>query len=1499
MKNLLQPVRFSDAVEGILTQFDDEKHRATKVPNIVVEIGPHAALKNPVKQTIDMIRQRSEQRPAQVTYLASLVRGDDSEESLLGLASTLFTMGSTVDLAAVNQTSLENAKVISDLPAYEWDRSSRFIIKSRIAQNKLFPKQPYDPLLGWKSPYTEGGEHTFRQVFTLDELPWIRDHNVAGTVVFPMTGYLSMAIEAFRRIPSKPPPSILVKEFHASRSLEIEEDEKVDITTKLRPAATGTETYSANSWDFEVLTWTENSGWIRHVHGQIEADPNDVSLSSPTLNISYPLINHKDIRETSAEDEYEIQRQLGTRYGPAFQTMEKFWEGRDDLEFTVAEARLRDLDLSKDASYGSPVSTDPPTLDVFLQGIGPFEEIDGKRPAHMPNYVSRIRVSNNIPADPNLRIIFVTRKLNHDIKAGKINISVAGFARVADKEELIPIIEWECVTFRLIGSMDSGDSEGAALPSTYYWSQIPNLDHADDDKLAEIVGVEPIAEHELERRRRLNDGAVYYMSKALRETENDDKSQQASHLAAFAHWAKNVVSRRNAENMELSGEFLETLRNSDGQGDMLVAIGEQLVPILREQVKPLEVMLKDDRLPKHYAADLGSARGSRAIARCVRHLSDVKPNLRILEIGAGTGSATQPTLQALTDEDGKLVPFESYTFTDISTGFFEKARENLSKWSERITYKRLDISQDPTKQNFDLETYDLVIASNVLHATTNMVDTIDNVRSLLKPNGKLLLLEAVYHPALALPFALLPGWWLSEDEYRDIKEGPLLSVEMWQKLLSERGFSGVDGAVADYPGTEEQLLTMMTSTRIGQVDEEAELEPITICGPLLDDEEGEFAQTIAETLGEEIGCETTVKPFAELDVSEDSLCVFVDTPGQGNSIFNSLSDESFEALRALFLECKALLWIVPEDHGPEAEMIRGMLRTLRLETDSKALFLLENIPYSSEGGIAAVMKVAKRLRDPEFAKQLDKDLVWKDDMIQSRRFRQVNEAKEVYAHEAGIPMRKTQNIWSMDDALELTVEAAGSPDAIYFRRTNVLKEFVGENEVLIKNEAAGINFRDLLLVLGSIPWTAPGFEGAGVVVQKGSAVDDLKEGDRVFYGALGGGSFSTYMKMPSARAVKIPDGLSSADAAGIFVAYSTAVMAVMRIGRLRKGETILIHAASGAVGQACIVLAQHIGAKIFATAGNNAKREFLTKEYGIPQNHIFSSRTPEFRDGVMCATNGRGVDLAVNSLSGNLLQETWNLMADFGRFIEIGKKDALANSHLGMRPFDRNVTFSGVDLRKYFDQRPDELQECIMDVVNLIEQGVIHPVKPVTTLPISQLATGLRKLQGGQNIGKIVVTLGPDEKVLAELPPPLESSGQLLTSPATYLITGGTGGIGLSLATWMIDNGAKNVVLLGRSGNSRPEVKKVLDRYKDKEGINLRAVACDVGYREQLEHALGEIKDLPPVRGVIHGALYLRVSSPCRPFTILPCHKLTTISLGCSITKLILRGLAKHYTTTH
>ena len=1465
VQNLVQPVLFSSALECAALGQDSASNtpRSSRTINVVVEIGPHSALKNPVTQTMTGLRHGERQLPVQHSYLPSLTRNTASDVAVLDLAGRLFCTGYPLSLADVEPSGHVDRHTISNLPPYEWSRSERYVHQSRFTKEMLHPGQPYHPLLGWKTIGSSWGTHSFRQVFTLDEIPWLRDHNIGHSVIFPMTAYLSLALEAVRKLSPSVPASMTVREFHVKRTLDIKEEERVEIVTQLKAAQTGSEEFSTALWSFEISSWTESRGWKAHSHGQVEALAQELSAETLTMRASKELLHAPVTAERSGLDAYARLSASGVDYGPSFKSIVHTRQGH---VFSILDSELRDLndDCQTSSQRGSLVTCDAPTLDGHLQGVAPMQELFGTSPLLVPNYVTRLKISNNIPAARKQKFTYVSRLLSLDVKAGTVRVSVAAFAHV--DEILVPAAEWESVTLRSIATMDANkNAANEGLPSSFYWDLKPALDFANTNTIADIVKLDPPEEEELLDRQKIDAAAVYYMRKALKEVANDEVSPRPVRISKFKDWAQRVVPSVPSK-LEQLPSLLADAKRSGAQGEMICAIGEKLVPLLREEIQPLEIMLEDGLLTRNYEEDKAIIRCSQALARYVARLPETKPSLRVLEIGAGTASTTLPVLHELSHGDDELPRVIEYVFTDISAGFFENARQKLAKWSPRLIFKKLDISQDPLTQGFAAEEFDLVIAANVLHATPDIGMTLERVRTMLKPNGKLVLVEGVKHLPLVMPYALLPGWWLTNDQYRSGQDGPALTMDSWHTTLAACGFSGVDFEIQDYPASSEHAASMICATRTVMPNDRRTISSITVCGPLMDEREEAFAEQVASVVSEELGCSTTVKPFLELDPTEDDFCVVLDSPWA--SIVDEVDTETFDVLKSTLMGTRTLLWVIPEDHPAIAAAAKGVLRTVRLEQGVSELFSLEDAPRSAQGA-SAIASIVAKLRHPQILGE-EKEFVWRAGKLYMPRMRTLTSAREFFAQEEGLAVQKMQNIWTADSALELTVESTGSLDSIMFQQTDLLDRPVTGKEVLIRNEAAGVNFRDLLVILGSVPWASPGCEGVGTVVQTGPDVTDLRAGDRVVYVSFEG-CFANYVKVEAGTVCILPDSISIPEAAGIPVAYMTALMCLSNIARLEKGESVLIHAASGAVGQACIVLAKWLGAgRIFATAGSEAKRAYVAERYGLPPSDIFNSRNSNFRDGILCATDNKGIDVVVNSLSGALLQETWAIVAECGRFVEIGKRDFIHNSHLAMRIFSRNTTFSGIDLQSYAKQRPQELTNCLVEVVELLKQGIITPISPTTVLPLMNLAAGLRKLQLGQNIGKIVVTFGAENVVKTKIPPALRpKTDRILKPDATYLITGGTGGIGLSLGSWMIDHGAQNIVLLGRSGSSRPAVAEWLARYSNERDVQVKAIACDVGSREELTQALKSIENFPPVRGVVHGALYLRVrilmSRPCTP----------------------------------
>ena len=399
------------------------------------------------------------------------------------------------------------------------------------------------------------------------------------------------------------------------------------------------------------------------------------------------------------------------------------------------------------------------------------------------------------------------------------------------------------------------------------------------------------------------------------------------------------------------------------------------------------------------------------------------------------------------------------------------------------------------------------------------------------------------------------------------------------------------------------------------------------------------------------------------------------------------------------------------------------------------------------------------------------------------------------------------------------------------------------------------SFRDVMVVMGQIPDSLLGFEASGIVLRCGRNVTDFTAGDRIC--ALGHGTHRTILRNKAAFCQKMPAGLSFEEAATIPLIHCTAYHALFNIAKPRAGQTILIHAAAGGVGQAAIQLANHLSLEIFATVGSPEKRELIEGMYGVQPDHIFSSRDLSFAKGVMRMTKGRGVDIILNSLSGEALQQSWQCIAAFGTFVEIGMKDILVNTGLEMRPFLQDASFNFFNLKHVMTDDPELMTRILDGTFENIRRGIIRPVSPVKVYPISEVENAFRLLQTGKHQGKIALKWDDDHIV-----PVIRSKAQelQLDSNATYVLIGGFGGIGRSLANLLADAGAKSLCFLSRSGpNTKPAQTTI--KGLEKRGVTVRAYSCDIGDKIQLSSMLRDFaSSAPPIKGVFQCAMNLQDS---------------------------------------
>ncbi len=436
-------------------------------------------------------------------------------------------------------------------------------------------------------------------------------------------------------------------------------------------------------------------------------------------------------------------------------------------------------------------------------------------------------------------------------------------------------------------------------------------------------------------------------------------------------------------------------------------------------------------------------------------------------------------------------------------------------------------------------------------------------------------------------------------------------------------------------------------------------------------------------------------------------------------------------------------------------------------------------------------------------------------------------------------------------AFALDFQPHGGLDSLYLREAE--RRGPKSNEVEIAVEAAGLNFRDVLWVMGMLPeeavehgFSGPtiGMECAGRIVRAGAAVTSLKPGDRVV--AFASNCFGSHVTTDAGAVAAIPDALDFAQAATIPTAFLTAYYAFDYLARLEPGETVLIHGAAGGVGMAAIQIAKLKGAKVIGTAGSARKRRML-EMLGV--DHVLNSRSLEFADEVMKITGGVGVDVVLNSLAGEAITKSLQCLRPFGRFLEIGKRDLYANSRIGLRPFRNNLSYFGIDADTLIVERADLARAIFQKVIRHFAAGELRPL-PFQAVPISRAAEAFRSMQQSKHVGKLVISTQLEQ---AESVPVVRFK-KPVKAGATYLVTGGLGGFGLATAEWLVEQGATSLALIGRRGAVTEEAIAGVARL-ERMGASVRAFAADIADADALAKVLATIRaEMAPLTGVIHSA---------------------------------------------
>ncbi|KAJ5644819.1 polyketide synthase [Penicillium longicatenatum] len=1381
-KNLESPVLFNSAVSSIL-------HHEISKSMVFLEVGPHSALSGPLREIQSQFSDPSS------PYVSAFIRNQNDLESFLAAIGTLYVLNCPLDLKRV----IPNGKTLTDLPRYPWDHSKRFWYESRLSKEWRHREHKHHSLLGTRVVESLDNNVLFRNIFHLDNAPWIRDHKVGTDIVFPFAGYAGMIGEAVRQITGDQITGTN-EAFKLRKVLVLNEGQPVEITTSLRRIPL-TNSLESEWWEF-VIASHNGSRWTKHCSG--EASLHSEEAKNAKKSISF-------VRKINTRHYYKSMAKSGLNFGPEFQSLDMI-QTDTTTQNAVSDVAFKDTD-SEEYHYMHPT-----VIDASLQLLSVA--------------VSKGYVTAKTMVPTNIAEMCIYRcHENVQVRASASytpNGSVIGGGQCVTAHGKT-VLHSSGIRLSVLDEQQDPSEVGDTTCRAEWGPHIGFLDASDLIKpLIDRSGTMPIMKE-------LTHLCMIYTRRVIAGLDTS-----IDHMHNYRSWIERHLQSTDLQGLEsldnavieqrVQGIIQSTPQEATDYAFMLAMqkIFNNVEKIFTGEIEALDLLLSDDTLTNVYIS----------MEQCdeslfFKSLTHTKPNLRVLEIGAGTGGSTAEILKMLTP--GNKTLYSNYTFTDVSPGFFVAAKERFQTQSN-MEYVALDISKDLSTQGFDGRKYDLVLATNVIHATKSLHESLSNIRQLLDPNGWLLLHELT--PTCKWPnyvWGVLPGWWAGQSDNR--ANEPYVSTERWKRELEAAGFQ--PNAMVPDSAEPHQLNTMIAAKPMVESNPTKRVTLLTLSD--LDSKALICMTASLEERGYAIERRGVQDTPLSMPVGQDVIAL-LDSDEEG-PFFGDMDDKRFEFFKTLVDNLKncGILWVTRlsqiQCQDPRFGQITGIARTIRSELlVDFATCEVDKINDSSIERIIDVFEKFQARQEDEISKPEFEYAIVKD-TVHVGRFHSFSFQDELLL---SVP----------NDMIALRTSKPGRLSALEWahQESQVLKE----NDLEIETYAAGLNFKDVLCAMGILESSGDGFglEGAGIVRRAGPN-SNMKAGDRVMF--ISRGAFATRVVISENLCEVIPDGLSFEDAAAMPCVFATSIHSLFNVGNLKKGQSVLIHSACGGIGISAIQLSQMAGAEIYTTVGNEEKVKYLMETFGLPRNRIFNSRNTSFVEDVMRETNGEGVDLALNSLSGELLHATWQCIAPFGKMVEIGKRDLVGSGKLDMSTFLENRSYCCVDLDQICFTREKMAKELLKNIVDLLRQRHINPIRPIKVFTSDTILDAFRYMQQGVHLGKIVVSMR-DKTGQTSIGKDVQPRKKIMQfdSSGAYLLVGGLGGLGRFISTWMVENGARHLVYLSRSAGS----KKHLEFAQELSSMGCRASFVQ-GSVDRLEDVSRAIAQAQGLKGILQMSMVL------------------------------------------
>ncbi|KAJ5637355.1 hypothetical protein N7490_007234 [Penicillium lividum] len=1469
--NMVSPVRFTTGLKEMCSRAL-EKSLESDNPRVLpsfVEIGPHSTLQSAIKETVASDGHTS------FKYFSVLKRSDPSLNALLSTVGLLAANGYPLDLHKVNLASCidfdRSPRLLIDLPPYSFKHTEKILYESRLSRNLRARKFPRHDLFGAPVSDWDSNAPRWRHFIRLNENPWLRDHVVTGNVIYPGVGYLIMAIEASRQLAGEKKVSgFQLRKVSIKRALVVP-DTKEGIEVSLQMTAADGPSDLRTWRRFQISSFNESSDeWTEHCTGHI------------AVEYSSPINPNDDDRQENAEDQawkeeletsqnlckssvnfantYDNLGKIGLEFGPSFRNLHSVKNSGCRLGFMTGVVTVPEIAQSMPKQYMHSHLIHPATMDSMIHmmiaaGIdlsgGP--DLDQVK---LPTYIRDMWVSSDLSASPSHEFVghaSVTNdqsdKLHGQIRiigaAGQLHIRMDGIELTSlestsveiDERKLCTVIDWKLDVY-LLGSAAANEL-----------SSIPKVDHEED-----LYWV-----------KRLQIATMLYVTDALADLRGLDITDLDWHFTRFhdwmIHWQSLLVSdgiihlpysefQKASLDPALKQAIYNEIEGHSAEGAITARMGRNIAAVIRKEVDPLTLMFGQDNVMEQvYKEGLHLYNLPMHLKSHLNLLRHQHSGLNILEIGGGTGSLTAEILSVLAPEnDPTRANISSYTFTDISPGFFEKAKRRFHAWGDIMSFQTLNAEKSPLDQGFEEGSYDLIVAGNVIHATKNLHTALKNIRFLLRTGGQLIMQEGIRQDFLWYPlvFGQLPGWWLGDEPIR--KWCPYIPASAWNKLLAESGFSGVD---IEYPSsTNEDLSWQSILVSTAHLVETQRPPNVFILTPGLA-EDGPVVSQLQIMLTSTFPNVAVVQPSQLHSVSgPDTLCISLVEVYE--SFLSQLTEVEYNAMRKLLTECENILWVIPDPSDkPLSNTSLGLLRTIRWErnSDGSNIVTLTVSGDSSDVLAKCIHQIATHQFLEQNSREKHAEYFLRNKTVHVGRLREWNGADEFLALPSRGPNPKPTQLGDVARPIKLSFPTSESETRQLCWATDYQHaQDLEPSKLEVEIRAIGLNSEPSSALKSN--------EASGVVKRVGIAVEGFVSGDHVVFTTSEKGShcFRTLAQVDQSRVIKLPENVPVEVAAGLPSIYSTAIYGLTEVAHLRENGTLLIHNGATALGQAVVQYALFLGAAIYITVPTAEDREFLVSEYGISADHIFSNKDLSFVRTVMRHTNGVGVDVVFNTLTGEALQESLSCIAPFGHFIHVPSKTTRVDAMLDLTATQKCVTVATVDVELLMQVRPELISRLIGDTLRLYADSKISQVRPFTVMNFTQITDDVQA-KGIERTGKIVFV--PDVSDTIPLLPDIVTPYQF-DDQASYVLAGGLGGLGRSLALWMASRGAKHLIFLSRSGHITDSVKEMIDALR-RLGCQSHIFTCDVTDAERLRNVIQECSaSLPPIKGCIQGSMVLR-----------------------------------------